>query len=172
MAHAGFQQPRGKPDQAALVVAGAGHHAGGGGLRIDRHDLVGSDRRGIGWRPGIGFPEDGIGEAGDAASPIDEAGHFDTVTGLEPLDGTGGDPHAAGAVLQVHGLPGGGVDHDPFRADAVATERLRPKPCQRRDRHLWALKRRMRRWRHDAEPFRSPHPQLRLEKLPASVEDR
>lgn len=30
----------------------------------------------------------------------------------------------------------------------------------------------MRRWRHDGEPFRSPHPQLRLDILPASVEDR
>ena len=79
----------------------------------------------------MGFSEDTVGEAGDAAAAVDEAGNFDPVAGLELLDRPRGSPHAAGAVLQVHGLPGNGVDHDPLRKDAVATERFGPKPCQR-----------------------------------------
>ena len=77
------------------------------------------------------FLEDGVGEAGDASAAIHEPGNFDPVAGREPLDGPRGSPHAAGAVLQVHGLPGDAVDHDPLRADAVAAKWLGSKPCQR-----------------------------------------
>ena len=77
------------------------------------------------------FLEDSVGEAGDASAAIHEPGDFHPVAGLELLDRPRGSPHAAGTVLQVHGLPGNGVDHDPLRADAVATEWLGAKPCQR-----------------------------------------
>ena len=171
VAHTGLEELGGKPNQAAFIIAGAGHHGRRGRFCVEGHDLIGRDHRGIGWRPGMGFPKDGIGKAGDASAAIHEPGDLHPVARLEILDGSRGSPHARRAVLQVHGLSRNRVDHDALGTNPVAAERFRPKSSQRRDRHRRAFKRRMRRRRHHGEPFRFFNHHPRLEKFPTGVEE-